>query len=76
MGLLRSLLGLPVTAPVSGTLWVARKIQESAEAELNDPATLRKALADLEQQLLSGEITEEDYDDAETILLMRLKAAP
>lgn len=74
MGVLRSLLLAPVSGPMKGTLWVAGKIQETAEREFNDPAAIRKALASLEQRLLAGEISEEGYDAAETELLMRLKA--
>ncbi|WP_247225149.1 gas vesicle protein GvpG [Yoonia sp. F2084L] len=66
----------PIKAPVNGTLWVARKVEEAANRELNDPATLRQTLHELEQQLLSGQISEEDYDAAETDLLVRLKAQP
>ena len=40
----------------------------------HNPASIRKALASLEQQLLAGEISEEAYDAAETELLLRLKA--
>ncbi|WP_342070899.1 gas vesicle protein GvpG [Yoonia algicola] len=73
MGLLRTLLTLPIKGPVDGTLWVARKIEEAADKELNDPAALRKSLAALETQLLAGAITEEEYDEAETHLLLRIK---
>ncbi|MEO0916971.1 MAG: gas vesicle protein GvpG [Pseudomonadota bacterium] len=74
MGILRSVLALPVAGPINSSLWVARKIHETAEAELNDPAALRKALVNLEEQLLSGAITEDDYDLAEADILLRLKA--
>lgn len=74
MGLVRSLLALPLQAPLRGTLWVARKIEDAAEREYNDPASLRKALQTLEQDLLSGAISEDEYDVAETELLMRIRA--
>jgi len=73
MGLLRSLLMLPVKAPLDGVLWVAGQIHEAAQAEINDPATLRKALQNLEKDLLAGTITEDAYDEAETHILMRLR---
>ncbi|PJI91433.1 gas vesicle protein GvpG [Yoonia maricola] len=73
MGVLRSLLTLPVKGPVNGTLWVARKVEEAATKEQNAPGTLRKALANLERQLLSGEISEEAYDEAETKILLRIR---
>jgi len=74
MGLLRTLISMPVVGPLRGTAWIAGKINEAAERELNDPAAIRKALATLESQLLAGEISEADYDEAETVLLQRLKA--
>lgn len=75
MGLLSKLLLLPVKGPMDGTLWVSAKIHEAAEAELNNPGTIKKTLRELEKALLRGEITEDDYDDAEEVLLIRLKAA-
>ena len=74
MGLLSTLVLMPIKGPMDGAVWVAKKIDESVQQERNDPASIRKALASLEQQLLSGDISEEDYDIAETELLLRLKA--
>ena len=74
MGILRSLVLLPVKGPMDGAVWVAHKINESVQQEWNDPASIRKSLVSLEKQLLAGEISEDDYDTAETDLLMRLKA--
>ena len=75
MGLLRSLILMPVKGPLDGATWVARKIHDSAQQEWSDPANIRKALRDLEAQLLAGEISEDTYDAAETALLQRLKEA-
>lgn len=74
MGLLRSLLLLPVKGPMDGALWVTQKIVETAETEVNNPATLRKSLQFLEQDLMAGRISEDAYDAAEMEILMRLKA--
>ncbi|MDX8348470.1 gas vesicle protein GvpG [Cognatiyoonia sp. IB215446] len=74
MGVLRGLLALPIAGPINGGIWVARKIYETAEAELNDPAVLRKELVNLEQELLDGTISEADYDLAEADILLRIKA--
>lgn len=75
MGLLRSLLLLPVKGPMDGVLWVTSKIAETAEAELNDPGTLRRELLRLEAELEAGRMTEADYDAAEEVILRRLKEA-
>lgn len=73
MGLLRTLLTLPVSGALDGVLWVAGQIHDAALAEINDPATLRRALVDLERDLLAGRIDEDTYDEAETRILMRLR---
>lgn len=73
MGLLRKLLLAPVDLPITGALWIIEKIAETAEGELTDPGTVRRMLRGLEQQLEAGEITEEEYELAEEILLDRLK---
>ncbi|ADE84817.1 gas vesicle protein GvpG [Rhodobacter capsulatus] len=73
MGLLRKLLLAPVELPITGALWIVEKIAETAESELTDPGTVRRLLRGLEQQLEAGEITEEEYEFAEEILLDRLK---
>lgn len=73
MGLLRALLTGPVSGPIQGALWVAQQIHEAADQQLHDPATLRAALQDLENQLLRGEITEAEYDTVEDTLLRRMQ---
>lgn len=75
MGLLSRLLLLPVSAPVLGSLWIARQITESVERERNSPAALRAALREAESRLVAGDLSEEDYDALETDLLVRLRAA-
>lgn len=75
MGILRSLLALPVAGPMRGSLWVAGKIAEAAENHLNDPRAIRRELQRMEEALIAGEISEDEYDLAETALLSRLKAA-
>lgn len=75
MGLLRTLALLPIKGPLDGAGWVFQKIHVAAEQEWRDPAAVRQHLRDLEAQLLSGDISEEDYDVAETALLERLREA-
>lgn len=76
MGLLSTLLFLPLKGPVDGSLWVARKITEAAEAQMNDPSALRQALADAERQLEAGDISEEEYEELEEVILQRLQVIP
>ena len=75
MGLLSTLLLAPLTAPAKGTIWIAAKIAEAAEADRNDPRVLKDALRQAEADLLSGVLSEEDYDEIETDILLRMRAA-
>lgn len=71
MGLLTGLLTFPL-APVRATVWVAEQVVVAAEREYYDPAPVRRALAELEQDLLAGRIDEDAYDRREDELLDRL----
>ncbi|MEM9425089.1 MAG: gas vesicle protein GvpG [Pseudomonadota bacterium] len=75
MGVLSALLTLPVAGPIKGSTWVMRKIHDAVEADLNDPAAIRRELDRLEAALLAGALSEDDYDAAELVLLRRLQAA-
>ncbi|MCY0962444.1 MULTISPECIES: gas vesicle protein GvpG [unclassified Streptomyces] len=72
MGLLTYLLTLPV-APVRAVTWVAQRVVDQAEEEYYDPAPIWRRLADLEQQLLRGEIDQETFDRQEDELIDRLE---
>ncbi|KPI00097.1 gas vesicle protein GvpG [Streptomyces sp. NPDC086989] len=71
MGLLTHLLTLPV-APVRAVTWVAQRVVDQAEEEYYDPAPIWRQLAELEQQLLRGEIDQETFDLLEDELIDRL----
>ncbi|MGW6989735.1 gas vesicle protein GvpG [Streptomyces sp. NPDC054946] len=72
MGLLTYILTLPV-APVRAVTWVAQRVVDKAEEEYYDPAPIWQQLAELEQQLLRGEIDQETFDRQEDELLDRLE---
>lgn len=74
MGLLTEVLLLPA-APVRGVGWVVRQVVGAAEREFYDPAVVRRELKELEQELTSGRIGEEEFDRREDALLDRLEAA-
>ena len=76
MGILSKLVLFPIKAPVGGTLWIADKISEAAEAQRNDRGTLMVALREAERQLEAGDLSEAEYDEIEADLLTRLQAAP
>ena len=71
MGLLTGLLTLPL-APVRGTLWIAERLLDEAERELNDPANIERALLDAEVRFERGEISAEEYETIEDELMLRL----
>ncbi|MCK7624356.1 gas vesicle protein GvpG [Streptomyces sp. RS10V-4] len=72
MGLLTQIATLPL-APVRGVAWVMERLVQAAEDEYYDPGPIERALVDLEQALLDGEIDEETFDRREDELLDRLE---
>jgi hypothetical protein len=62
-------------SPIKGINWIFRKIHELAQEELVGEADrLRESLTELYMQLETGEITEEEFEQQETLLLDRLDA--
>jgi Gas vesicle protein G len=74
VGLITGLLTLPL-APVRGTVWLAERIQEQAEAEFYDEDAIRAQLMEIDTAREAGEIDEEEATRAEDELLERLIAA-
>jgi len=73
MGLLTGLLTLPL-APVRGTIWVAERLLEEAERELNHPAAIEQQLLEAEDRFERGEISADEFERIEDELLRRLTA--
>ena len=73
MGLISGLLTLPL-APVRGTVWIAERILEQAEAELDDEGAIVAQLMEIDAAREAGEISEQEAADSEDILLERLIA--
>ncbi len=71
MGLLTGLLTLPL-APVRGTVWVAERLQEQAEAELHDDASIHEGLLELEALRQTGAVDEAEIAAAEDALIEQL----
>jgi hypothetical protein len=74
MGLLTGLLTFPL-APVRGTVWLAERLAEEAARELDDEASVRRQLIELQMSYDLGEIDDEEYAEAEADLLERLARA-
>jgi hypothetical protein len=75
MGLLSELLLLPL-APARLALWAIDHVMDTASREHNNPAAVRRELAELNRQLDAGSISEEEFDRREDELLDRLYGTP
>ena len=73
MSIVGSVLTAPVLGPIQGLLWLARKIQEHANAELYDQDKIRGELAELELALDLKKIDLVEFEAREEILLQRLR---
>jgi hypothetical protein len=73
MGLLTGILGLPL-APLRGTVAVAEQVRRQAEAELYDPGRIRAELEQVDRMRADGELTDEEADRWEDVLIERLMA--
>jgi hypothetical protein len=71
MGLLTGLLTLPL-APVRGTMWIAERLLDEVERELDDPRTIEAQLLEAEERFERGEITQEEFELLEDALMRRL----
>lgn len=72
MGLFLTLITLPVSGPVGGTLWIAEQVRAAAEREYYDEAAIREELAALDERAAAGELDEEEYEAAADELFERL----
>ncbi len=75
MGWLTDLLTFPLMGPINGVVWIAKKIAEQADKELYSEEAVRGKLLELELHYDLGEISEEEYLEAEGALLIQLRAA-
>ena len=71
MGVLTLLFQLPFL-PVQGVIRLGQLIEEQAEQELHDPASVRRQLEEAEQAHSAGEMSSEDVARAEAQAVGRL----
>jgi len=74
VGFVFDLLTSPVLGPIRGVHWLATKVAEAAEGELLDEDRVRNELLELQMRLDEGEISEEEYDEQEKVLVEQLNA--
>lgn len=68
------LLAEAALAPIKGLAWIAEKLKEEADKELLDEGKVQGQLLKLELMLDMGEISEEEFEETEKLLLERLNA--
>jgi hypothetical protein len=73
MGLITGLLTLPL-APVRGTVWLAQVIQTEIENQESDETSIMTALQGLEAARGTGDLSDEEIEEAENELVERLIA--
>lgn len=71
MGLVTGILTLPL-APVRGVVWVAEQIHQEALRQTEDPAAIRRQLAEVDRAREQGELSPEEADHLEEGLVRRL----
>lgn len=69
--MLIALLTLPL-APVRGVTALARVLRDQAERELYDPASVRRQLEELESAAAAGQLSADEYAEAQQEILDRL----
>lgn len=74
MGFVLDLLTAPILGPARGVHWLAKKVADAAEEEILDEDRVRGELLELQMRLEVDEITEEEYDRQEELLVERLNA--
>ncbi|WP_019487077.1 MULTISPECIES: gas vesicle protein GvpG [Kamptonema] len=71
--MLFDLLTLPVLGPISGIMWIGEQIQERVDSELNETENLGKQLLALQLAFDLGEVSEEDFEEQEEALLIKIQ---
>lgn len=71
MGVISGLLTWPL-APVRGVVWVAEQVQAEAERQWNDPQAIARELDELDRARSAGQVSEEEADRREELLVTRL----
>jgi hypothetical protein len=72
--LFTGLLTLPL-APVRGVVWLAERVLDEADSELNSPAAIYRQLEEIDEARASGELSAQESAEAEAALVARLMRA-
>lgn len=74
VGLFTGLVTLPL-APVRGVVWIAEQLRDEALRQTEDPAVIRRRLAEVDRARESGELSAEEAAQQEEELVRRLLAS-
>ncbi|MGA1626568.1 MAG: gas vesicle protein GvpG [Prochlorothrix sp.] len=74
MILILQLVFAPLTAPVTGVMWIGKQILERADGGLSDKEALQKELLALQLDFDLGDIEEEEFEEREEELLLAIQA--
>ncbi|MGL4378429.1 MAG: gas vesicle protein GvpG [Microcoleaceae cyanobacterium] len=72
--MLLKLLTLPILGPIEGVIWIGEQIQERVDSEIDDRDNLQKQLLSLQLAFDLGDISEEEFEEKEEELLMKIQA--
>lgn len=61
-------------SPLKLTVWLAKKLRESAYEEVTDESRVHEELLHLQMRYEMEEISEEEFEEQETRLMERLEA--
>jgi len=61
-------------SPLKLTVWLAKKLRESAYEDMTDESKVHEELLQLQMRYEIGEINDEEYEKEETKLMERLEA--
>lgn len=73
--MLFKILAAPFLGPLSFVEWIGVTIDNAVQAQLHDTDAIKDQLTALEKRLEKGELTEDEFEELELGLVMRLQAA-
>lgn len=72
--MLGKILLFPVMGPLNGLMWIGEQIQERTNTEFDAQENLHKQLLSLQLSFDIGDISEEEFEEKEEELLLRIQA--
>ncbi len=60
-------------SPLKLTIWLGQKLRDAAYSEMTDETKIREGLLHLQMQFEMDEISEEEYEKEETLLMEKLE---